>query len=189
MSEKWVTKMPWDCYHGWCAEAYKSIPPKCPICGAPPKTTTNLISKVPDTVEYWLSRCRAVTEAHIKKHGSIWSLNDQIAHAHSEVAEVYQAVRHGESSERVLEEICDSIYSALTMAHIAGFTDSEVMDELETVLRKIEGRVGGPILTAPGPDAAWFERQTLVYNPQSLLSRTARDLIKKRRRRNGSTSK
>ena len=97
---------------------------------------------VPDTVEYWLSRCRAVTEAHVKKQGSTWSLNDQIAHAHSEVAEVYQAVRHGESPERVLEEICDSIYSALTMAHIAGFTDSEVMDELETVLRKIEGRQG-----------------------------------------------
>jgi NTP pyrophosphatase (non-canonical NTP hydrolase) len=98
---------------------------------------------VPDiTVEYWLSRCRAVTEGHMQKHGSAWSMDSQIAHAHSEVAEVYQAIRHGESSTRVLEEICDSIYSALTMAHIAGFTDAEIMTEMEEVLRKIERRAG-----------------------------------------------
>ena len=93
------------------------------------------------SVEYWLYRCRKVTEGHIEREG-IWGLNDQIAHSHSEVSEVYQAVRHGESGERILEEICDSIYAAVTMAHIAGFSDKALMDEMETVLRKIEGRVG-----------------------------------------------
>ena len=98
---------------------------------------------VPETsVSYWLDRCRMVTAAHIRNRGSPWGMDSQIAHAHSEVSEVYQAIRHGETRERILEEICDSIYSALTMAHIGGFTDAEVMGALETTLQKIEGRSG-----------------------------------------------
>ena len=93
------------------------------------------------SVEYWLYRCRKVTDGHITKSGE-WSLNDQIAHAHSEVSEVYQAIRHGETTTRVLEEICDSIYASLTMAHTAGFTDAEIMCAMEETLQKIENRVG-----------------------------------------------
>ena len=93
------------------------------------------------TFEYFLTRCRAVTVAMQDKLGT-WEMSDQIAHAHSEVSEVYQAIRHGETNTRVLEEICDSMLSALTMAHVAGFTDAEIMCAMEETTQKIERRAG-----------------------------------------------
>ena len=93
------------------------------------------------SVEYWLYRCRKVTEGHIEREG-IWGLNDQIAHSNSEVSEVYQAKRHNEGNARILEEICDSVLSSITMAHVTGFTDSQVMQAMEETLQKIERRAG-----------------------------------------------
>ena len=72
--------------------------------------------------------------------GAHWTMADQIAHAHSEVSEVFQAIRHGESKERVKEEIADSVYSALTMFHIYGCSDEEIKQTLWRVLWKISKR-------------------------------------------------
>ena len=50
-------------------------------------------------------------------------------------------MRHGEGRTRVLEEMADVIYSGITLFHIAGATDEEIMDALEQVLWKIAKRV------------------------------------------------
>lgn len=76
-------------------------------------------------------------------------MSDQIAHAHSEVSEVYQAIKHNEGRARVLEEICDSILSTLTIAYVGGFTDKEIMDRMEFTLQKIESRSGANPPPAP----------------------------------------
>ena len=93
------------------------------------------------TFEYFLMRCRNVSEVYFKRWG-IWSLGEQVAHVHSEVSEVYQAKRHNEGNARILEEICDSVLSSITMAHVTGFTDSQVMQAMEETLQKIERRAG-----------------------------------------------
>jgi len=94
------------------------------------------------TLEEWLRDCRAVTEAHIRKHGDSWELVDQLLHAQSEISEVYSALRKDESRERVLEEMADCIYSAITMFHIFGANDSEIIIALTAVMRKIADRAG-----------------------------------------------
>lgn len=93
------------------------------------------------TFLYFMERCRAVTQHWVQKKGW-WAMDTQIAHAHSEIAEVYQAVRRNEGETRVLEEICDSILASLTMAHVAGFTDDEIVASMEYTLQKIERRAG-----------------------------------------------
>lgn len=92
---------------------------------------------------YFLERARSVTLAHFRNQGGHgWGLDSQIAHAHSEVSEVYQAKRHEEGAARILEEICDSILACLTMAHIAGFSDEQVAAAMEETLQKTERRAG-----------------------------------------------
>ena len=90
---------------------------------------------------FFLERCRAVTQHWWDKRGA-WSLDTQIAHAHSEVSEVYQAVRHNEGREKMLEEMCDAVLALITMMHVAGFTDLQIMDEMELTLQKVELRAG-----------------------------------------------
>jgi NTP pyrophosphatase (non-canonical NTP hydrolase) len=94
-----------------------------------------------DEFQHWLTRLRACTDAFEREKGS-WSMDSQIAHCHSEVSEVYQAIRHNEERARIGEEICDSILSAFTMAHIAGFSDGELGALMELTLQKVEKRAG-----------------------------------------------
>lgn len=90
----------------------------------------------------FLFQCRRVTEGHIKKSGHSWSIQDQICHVHSEASEVYTAVRKAEGFDRELEEIADCIFSSITLAHIGGYTDEELLDALIKKLRIIEKRAG-----------------------------------------------
>jgi NTP pyrophosphatase (non-canonical NTP hydrolase) len=90
---------------------------------------------------YFLQRGRKVTDAWFAKKGR-WDMDSQIAHAHSEVSEVYRAIRKNEGRYKVLEEICDSILSALTMAHVGEYSDEEIMLAMEFTLQKIEQRAG-----------------------------------------------
>ena len=96
----------------------------------------------------WLQRCRRVTVAHMSKKGS-WTIFEQICHAHSEVSEVYQALRKFEGRPRYLEEICDSVYASLTMAHVAGFSESELIGGIQHTLEKIERRVASTAQKSP----------------------------------------
>jgi NTP pyrophosphatase (non-canonical NTP hydrolase) len=116
-----------------------------------------------DALRDWLADCRLVTDGHIRRmggkvfegnalytppvapsfwlpDGTHWTMADQIAHAHSEVSEVFQAIRHGENRERIKEEIADSVYSAITMFHIYGCTDEEIEETLGSVMWKIAKR-------------------------------------------------
>jgi NTP pyrophosphatase (non-canonical NTP hydrolase) len=116
-----------------------------------------------DALRDWLADCRLVTDGHIRRmggkvfegnalytppvapsfwlpDGAHWTMADQIAHAHSEVSEVFQAIRHGENRERIKEEIADSVYSAITMFHIYGCTDEEIEETLGSVMWKIAKR-------------------------------------------------
>lgn len=93
------------------------------------------------TFEGWLLRLRECTRAFQQKKGA-WSLSEQIAHTHSEVSEVYQAVRHDEGRARILEEICDSVLASFTMADVAGFSQFELSAMMERTLQKVERRAG-----------------------------------------------
>ena len=93
------------------------------------------------TFLYFMERCRAVTQHWFDENGA-WPLDTQIAHAHSEVSEVYQAIRHNEGRFKMLEEICDAVLASLTMAHVAGFHDDEIVNAMEYTLQKIERRAG-----------------------------------------------
>ena len=89
----------------------------------------------------FVAQCRRCTDNYKRQLGA-WSIQEQIAHVHSEVSEVYQAIKHGESRDRVLEEICDSILSSITMANIAEFSDYELITGLIKTLRKVQKRAG-----------------------------------------------
>ena len=95
-----------------------------------------------DTLEQWLADCRKVTLGHIRRRPTqtIWPVSEQLAHVHSEVSEVYQAMRHGEGRHRIREEMTDVVYAGITLFHIAGFTDAEIMQSLAEVMWKISKR-------------------------------------------------
>ena len=87
----------------------------------------------------WLKLCREVTEAHWKKADRRWTIHEQICHTHSEVTEVYDAIRSGNDLS-VKYEIADVIYAAITLAHVADLTDKEILYALQVVLKKIQRR-------------------------------------------------
>lgn len=105
-------------------------------------------------IEELLKRLRSVSEAHfhswrvkrgydLSKLNPRWSVYEQLNHCHSEVAELYQALRRpNEAKEPPQDEIWDIVLSALTIAHVMGFNDEILQASLERVLSKIEGRVG-----------------------------------------------
>lgn len=62
--------------------------------------------------------CLAYTLLHTKQKNHVWSIEEQALHVHSEVSEVYTAIRKGESINRILHETLDVIYSAFTLLNI-----------------------------------------------------------------------
>jgi NTP pyrophosphatase (non-canonical NTP hydrolase) len=102
----------------------------------------------------FLEEALSITDEWEKLNGR-WSYNDQIAHTHSEVSEVFQAVKHGEGRQRELEEITDAVLAALTMAHVWRFSNRELMQQFERTLDKLRGRIAerkaAPAKTQEGP--------------------------------------
>ncbi len=96
-------------------------------------TTKNLLVEL-------LARARAVTQRYIEKNG-IWPTGEEIAHIHSEVSEIYEALKHNESKERVLEEMADVIFTDLALAHLLNYSDSDIIHALFSKLQVIEKRV------------------------------------------------
>lgn len=92
-----------------------------------------------------LKRARNVTNKHIIRNGGIWPIGDQISLVHSEASEVFDVHRRPEKyddpEKDFILETCDIIFSALTLAHIQGYPDEEIMRSLEETLKKIEERV------------------------------------------------
>lgn len=94
-----------------------------------------------------------VTTKFIEKNGGVWDINDQIAHVHSEISEVFQALRHNEGSERVFEEAIDTLFSAITLLTIIrlnqGITKEALNEKINEcclkVTKKIYKRAGIPI--------------------------------------------
>jgi len=95
-----------------------------------------------DDVRSLLFQLRKVSEAHFKRCGG-WSIHDQICHTHSEVSELYELIRkrHLPTREEMLEEIWDVVFSAITNAHVLGFSDEELLQGMISTLRKIQSRV------------------------------------------------
>ena len=56
--------------------------------------------------------------------------NDYIAHAHSEISEVFQAEKHKEGRREKLEEITDAILSTMT-SHAWHFANEELILQLK----------------------------------------------------------
>ena len=92
---------------------------------------------------------REVSDRHFKRHRRIWTVYEQLNHTHSEVSELYEALRStwkedsGRESivKHLVEEIWDIVFSALTNAHVLGITDHELLEGLDGTLEKIAGRV------------------------------------------------
>lgn len=92
-----------------------------------------------------------VTKAHISKRGGVvWTPNDQIAHMHCEVSEVFQALRKKEGIEREIHESIDVIMSCLTYFsirwrhcnHSAESFNGIVAEEIADVVEKLLNRSG-----------------------------------------------
>jgi NTP pyrophosphatase (non-canonical NTP hydrolase) len=100
---------------------------------------------VPEALfSYFMERCSAVSTHRIHRitaeKGWPPTANDQIAWIHSEVSEVFQALKKNEGSPRTLEEICDIVLSAIALANLLGFSDATFMDMMELTLQKVEHR-------------------------------------------------
>lgn len=89
-----------------------------------------------------------VTLKYVQLKGG-WTINDQLAHAHSEISEVYQAIRHGEGINRVISENIDVIFDAITLPVVirlnAGLTISDLKvimsGELNATMNRLESRI------------------------------------------------
>lgn len=63
---------------------------------------------------------RDYTMSHIMKRGGVtWSTEMQLLHCQSEIAEVYEAIRHDEPIDQICHEIVDIICSGFTTLDIA----------------------------------------------------------------------
>ena len=85
-------------------------------------------------------------EAYERFKGRI-GLDSQIAHAHAEISEVYQAVQHGEPRERVLEEVVDTLLSPYGLARHFGFTDAEIAVSIGKKLKVLDERMKQPAVS------------------------------------------
>jgi len=94
-----------------------------------------------DDIRSLLFQARKVSEAHFKRHGSKWTLWEQLNHVHSEVSELYEGLRRNKGDGNVLEEIWDVFFSVITVGHLMEFTDEELLQGMVTTLRKIQERV------------------------------------------------
>ena len=50
-----------------------------------------------------------------KNDGKVWSIDNQLLHAQSELSEVYSAMRDREGIERILHEVIDVIYKLINI--------------------------------------------------------------------------
>jgi hypothetical protein len=106
-------------------------------------------------LETLLDFSRDVTEGHIRKRGSAWPLEYQIARMHEEVSEVYRAIRKDLGLDRTVSECIDSIFASLTMLSLleglqektGPFRDLVVVETVNCV-RKVYTRAGLPITEA-----------------------------------------
>jgi hypothetical protein len=111
----------------------------------------------------WLLELRQVSEANFKRWRKErgeqdigrpewrmhWSIHEQLNHMHSEVSEIYKAIRVCEEKEHrlffakrhIIDEISDCIYSSITAAHILGYNDEEILKGLSKCLKKIQNRL------------------------------------------------
>ena len=92
------------------------------------------------TIDKLLENSSKITSKYAELTGP-WSVAAQIAHIHSEVSEVYQAVRHGESRERVLEEIVDVFLTTFTLCNIMNVQSTELNDAFTNKLATISKRI------------------------------------------------
>ena len=89
----------------------------------------------------WLRRLRLVSEEHFRRHGGKWSTGEQIAHTHSEVSELYDAIKK-KGPDDIAGECWDVFFSAVTNLHIIGMNDVDIAAAGVKTLRKIEERMG-----------------------------------------------
>ncbi len=75
------------------------------------------------------------------KHGRRPTLNDQVAKHQEEIGELLTAVKRGETTERLVDEFWDTIFSDLACGFRLGFTDDELQRGLELCLLKLAERV------------------------------------------------
>jgi len=102
------------------------------------------------TVRELLKELRKVSEARIARHGRRWNIYEQICHNHSEVSELYRALRHAGKDvltfhitlEVLAGEIWDIVFSAITNGHILKLSDDDLLLEAGHTLRKIKRRAG-----------------------------------------------
>jgi len=97
------------------------------------------------TVKELLESLRQVSNAHVAKAGirlDQWSIWEQIVHTHSEVSELYKAVKVDATPVFVLEEIFDIVFSAIANGHVLGYTDQQLFAGLEMTLQKVRRREG-----------------------------------------------
>jgi NTP pyrophosphatase (non-canonical NTP hydrolase) len=100
-----------------------------------------------------LSRLRKVSDIRIENYkknsdGKSWPVTDQIAHAHSELSEVFDVWRrpdrYPDPRESMLEEIVDTVFSALVITNLpeVNIQDDKILEAFEKTMQKIESRVG-----------------------------------------------
>ena len=89
----------------------------------------------------FLARARKVTLAHNRQF-NVPNPQEQIAHIHSEVSEIYQEYHHKDRAGHDLEEMCDVILATLALAHLVDYSDESIAEQMELTLQKVERRAG-----------------------------------------------
>jgi len=92
------------------------------------------------TIEVFLKFARSATE-EFQRQAGMWSSAAQMNHTSSEVRELKEALRKGEPTERIAEEIWDIVFSALTNAHVLEISDEELISAFNHVVNKLRERM------------------------------------------------
>ena len=93
------------------------------------------------TMSGLLSQSEKITKEYERLSGR-WNAPLQIAHIHSEVSEVYQALKHGDERDHVLEEVADVFLSAFTLCNLLEIDSAELENAINKKLAVIVQRVG-----------------------------------------------
>ena len=70
-----------------------------------------------------------------------WDISSQIAHVHSEISEIYQALKHEDGREHILEELADGFLSLFTLANMLEVNGEELVEAIDKKLSVILERV------------------------------------------------
>ena len=87
-----------------------------------------------------LEESRQITEEFEKLSGR-WNWDQQIAHVHSEVSEVYQAIKHNDELKHIYEEMADVFLSFLTLANLLGMDSNDIERAVSEKLAVVKERV------------------------------------------------